>query len=85
MPYLQVEALAFPCLCCIIRLSSGFSWAIDTRCTNRYWALFLDRNSRCFAVCVCVDQVNEFFMFEHHPFSKLLGEFFVFVLESGDL
>ena len=58
---LQVYALAFPCLCCIIRLYSGFGGAIDTRCTCDNWPLSVDWNCGCFAVCFCVDKVNCFF------------------------
>ncbi|KAM7255919.1 hypothetical protein ACFE04_011660 [Oxalis oulophora] len=52
----QTEAVAFPCLCHIVRLFSGISWSIGARFTRENWPISLDRNCRCLAVCVCVGQ-----------------------------
>ncbi|XP_059630831.1 uncharacterized protein LOC132273788 isoform X3 [Cornus florida] len=55
----QVEALAFPRLCCIFCLSSGFSRFINSKfnCENRPFSV--NKNCRCFAVCVRVYQVHD--------------------------
>ena len=56
---LQVEALAFLCLCCIVCLSGCIRGLVGTRFTSEIWPSCVDRSCRCLAVRVCVDKVND--------------------------
>ncbi|KAF9687258.1 hypothetical protein SADUNF_Sadunf02G0074800 [Salix dunnii] len=53
-----IEALAFLCICCLLRLFSSISGFVDSRFIGQNRAFSVDRNCWCFAVCVCADKVN---------------------------
>ncbi|OIT35900.1 hypothetical protein A4A49_24000 [Nicotiana attenuata] len=53
---MQVEAVAFYCICRILCVSGSISWAIDTRRTRKIWSFSLDRSCRCSAMCACFNQ-----------------------------
>ncbi|KAK3428334.1 hypothetical protein EUGRSUZ_F04378 [Eucalyptus grandis] len=52
----EVEALAFLCLCCFLCLSGSICGPINSRFTRDHWTFSLDWSCWCLAMCVCVDQ-----------------------------